>query len=196
MIIVNHYNKWKQIPKQVRSFIFKGIMILLVWKSVYLAFLLPGRALDGPLTSIVGVGTTKALNLFTNSNSFSSKYVIDKFQVRDGVQIEPSVAISIHGKRILTVADACNGLELLVLYVGFIISIPTTRKRELGFIFGGLAAIVLINILRCVGLSLVFLYYPKFGDFSHHFLFKLIVYCCIFCLWLLYSKKLMHEKNI
>src|SRR5438552_2240148 len=65
--------KWNQIPLAVKRFLLKGVIILVVWKVVYLAFLSPGRVLDAPLTHSVATITAKTLNVITGSKNYSAK---------------------------------------------------------------------------------------------------------------------------
>ena len=44
-----------------------------------------------------------------------------------------SEMLYLDGKKIVGVADACNALELFVLYLGFLIAYPSSVKRKLLF---------------------------------------------------------------
>jgi len=93
-----------------------------------------------------------------------------------------------NGEKTLKVADPCNGLELMVLYGGFIFCFPGVLQRKAGFLLAGWALILLLNILRCMLLVLIFVYYRKYLDFSHHFVFTFIVYMAIFWLWYRFTR--------
>jgi exosortase family protein XrtF len=156
---------------------------------LYLLLLFPSRILDKPLTDITALNTARTLNFLTHSSNYTIQDKIDEYDA-DGVhETQPVAAIYYQGGRILSVADACNALELFVLYAGFIICFPSSVKRKITFIIGGIILIYFVNVLRCTGLTWIFIYYPKYGDFSHHYLFTFIVYACIFLLWIWFSKK-------
>lgn len=178
-----------QIPPAVRSFLIKGILLFVAWKLIYLIFLVPSRILDKPLTDFTGIQTAKTLNLITHSSGYTTKAEIDEYDAGGIIQRQPLMSIYFNGEKALSIADACNALELFVLYAGFIICFPSGFKRKILFIIGGIIFIYFVNILRCTGLTWIFIYYPEYGDFSHHYLFTFIVYICIFLLWYWFSKK-------
>lgn len=88
----------------------------------------------------------------------------------------------------LFIADPCNGLELLVLYLIFIIALPATLKRKLFFVVAGLLIIHFVNILRCVGLVALLIHYDEYFNIAHHYIFKMAVYFTIFLCWFWFAK--------
>jgi len=196
MIAINqYYQKWQLIPRPARLFLLKGLVLLILWKSIYLAFLLPTRLLDKPLTNSVGTATAYTLNLFSNTHAFTSKNAINRTELEGIVTNDPVMTVYLNNKPTLSIADPCNALELFVLFAGFIICLPAKASRKIAFISTGLILIWIINVLRCVGLIEIFLYNPKYTHFSHHYTFKFIVYGFIFLLWMLFTKKLINDKS-
>ena len=186
---------WSQIPKTVRIFFLKACLLFILWKTIYLLFLLPGRVLDGPLTYSVGVLTTKTLNVFNHSRDFSVINATDTFKAEGKIQYSQQMRIYFKHQRTLGIVDACNGLEILVLYAGFLICFPAPASRKIEFILVGFLLIYLVNIIRCAALVLVFIHYNEYFNSSHHFIFTFIVYTFIFLLWYIFSKNLtFHEK--
>ena len=156
---------------------------------MYLFILLPGRVLDGPLTYGVGKGTIGTLNFITHSNDFSAEKGVIEHRENGGIRIEPIMQIDVQNRRTLSIADVCNGLELIVLYLGFIICFPAGSSRKLVFAGIGIILIYICNVLRCSSLVLIYLHYPAFLYFSHHYVFTFLVYAFIFCLWYVFTKK-------
>lgn len=188
---MNLSQKWKQIPASVRMFLLSGLVFFIIWKLIYLLFLLPTRVVDRPLTYAVGQGTTTALNFITHSKTFSAKDGIDTFREGNSVRIEYMVEIDANRERALSIADVCNGLELIILYLGFIICLPSQISRKIKFSVAGVILIYIVNVLRCTALILIYLHYPAYLDFSHHYLFKFLIYSFIFLLWYSYTQKLV-----
>lgn len=87
------------------------------------------------------------------------------------------------------IADGCNGLELYILYLGFLVAIPSSVKRKLFYGVFGALVIYLVNMFRCVGLAYMAIYWRDQFDFAHHYLFKVIVYGTIFLLWMGFAEK-------
>ena len=182
---MNISEKWKQIPGPVKTFLWKSMAIFIVWKVLYLSILVPNRVLDRPITDAISVGTAGTLNFFSKAPDYTLKPGVN---VKKDGEREDVMVISRGKERVLSIADACNGLEVIVLYAGLIVCLPSSLRRKLLFIFGGIAFIEAMNVLRCTGLALVYQSYPQYLDFSHHYLFTFVVYAAIFWLWYLFTK--------
>ncbi|MDB5112185.1 MAG: hypothetical protein JWR67_3299 [Mucilaginibacter sp.] len=196
MVLDTYLTKWDQIPAAVKQFLLKGVILLIAWKVVYLFFLSPTGFLDKPLTITVCTQTVKSLNWVTNSGNYSSKSeVIDRVVDAKSTRIYQE-AIYFRQRKVVTIEDACNGLELFVLYAGFIICLPALLSRKLIFIIAGILIIHLVNLFRCAGITYITLYYLPHADFAHHYVFFIIVYACIIALWLGFSNKLSLKNNV
>jgi exosortase/archaeosortase family protein len=183
-------SKWNQVPQAVKVFLLKAAIILVVWKVLYLAFLAPARTLDDPLTYSVGVLTAGALNLYTHSNDYASKGEVRSYKTGTGITgyiVEQ--AISFRNKAIVYIEDACNGLELFVLYLSFILILPAATRYKVLYCVLGVLAIYAVNVFRCALVAYMQIYYPAHVDFAHHYIFAFIVYAFIIGLWLAYSNK-------
>jgi exosortase/archaeosortase family protein len=199
---------WKRIPIQVKLFLLKGILLFIGWKLLYLLLLLPNRTLDRPLTATVAISTAKTLNFFARSPNYSVNSEIFNKPMDDGSTLpEPVMQLYYHREttpsianqekvspltnqvKVLSIADVCNGLEVMVLYSALILCLPASPSRKLTFIAGGLVLIFLVNIIRCAALVQVYLYKPRYVNFFHHYLFTFLVYALIFWLWSIFAKK-------
>lgn len=186
----SYLNNWNKVPVAVRRFILRAVAILVVWKLLYLILLLPHRVLDKPLSYSVSMGTVWLLNTYTHSHDYINKSEIGNVPMDNGIAATPLENIYYHGRNIVSIEDGCNGLELIVLYIGFIVCMPAVRKRKLIFSIGGTILIYVVNVIRCAGVAYIIQYYPKYADFAHHYVFTFIVYGLIIALWLIFSKKL------
>jgi len=189
---------WKQVPTPVRSFLLKAVIFFVAWKALYLLVLQPGRVLDRPLTYMVSVGTAGTLNVMTGSRDFWTAPGVNPR--KDGNTVvggpEPVMQIYRQGERVLSIADVCNGLEVMILYAGLILCLPASFRRKTIYILSGILCIELLNVVRCAGLVEVYLHHPEYLDFSHHYLFTFLVYACIFWLWYLFSRELRFTKKL
>jgi exosortase/archaeosortase family protein len=176
------------VPRMVRSFFIKAILVFIAWKLLYLLWLMPKGILDTPLTHLVGAGTVATLNVF-GGGGFTGVPGWETQQV-DGGQVSGSVVDIYDGKEnTLRIANACNGLELMVLYGAFLFCYPGSAGKRWRFLALGIGLILLMNIVRCALLVWIFLRYRAYLDFSHHFFFTFLVYACIFLLWWRYTQK-------
>ncbi len=167
--------------------------MFVVWKALYLFWLRPIEFPDRPLTKALASCTSGLLNLGAGPRLYRTRDVLDSVWVDDVVIARPAVDIYRGGDATLRVANECNGLELTVLYIGFLICMPGLRGSSTGrkwkYAVAGSAIIFLLNILRCALLVLIFVYERAYLDFSHHFLFTFIIYAVTFLLWYRYAKK-------
>lgn len=186
--------RWQQIPKGIRSMIIKGALLLFVWKILYTFWLEPRRILDRPLTYMVAEQTAAIMQIIWPESNYGFKKV-EKKHKGDAQSIIEHVSILKDNKRTITIADNCNGLEIMLLYAAFIICLPGKLKRKFFFIIMGIPILHTANLLRCIGLVWLHLYMPGAFDFAHHYLFKIIVYGISFGLWVLYLRNLSEKKQ-
>jgi exosortase/archaeosortase family protein len=188
--------KWRQIPGPVKLFSLKAVILFVAWKALYLLVLLPGRVLDQPLTYMIGVGTTKTLNAVNPSGGYWTVAGVNPKRDGDTWVEERVMHINRFQDRVLSIADVCNGLEVMVLYAGLILCLPATVKRKLLFILPGIVCIEVLNVIRCAALAEIYLTHPEYLDFSHHYLFTFLVYAFIFWLWFLFSRNLDFTQKL
>ena len=176
-----------KIPKPLLTFIGKGILFFVIWKFSYLFFLKPNHWLDGWLTLSLGA---------------SVNWVITQLspQLKSSIQlVNNDIIISTlrNGSRstVLMIADACNALELMVLYLGFILASSLPFRKQIHYLYSGIFFIFIINVLRCLLLIYVALFLPFAFVFAHHYLFTSIVYLLIFLMWRKYIKTWIRYEN-
>ena len=182
-------------PPQIKTFLIRSFFLFVVWKGLYLLFWSEQRTLDRPLTLLVGHQSVQLLNRLTADTQFKAKPMVAVKRFEGEIQVSHVSLITRNGKPIMNIADECNGLELFVLYLGFLLAMPTSIKRKFIFALIGMALIHFVNLMRCVGLSLVLMNWDRYFDIAHHYIFKIMVYSTIFVLWIVFSKKLQFTKT-
>lgn len=170
---------YKRIPAPVRSFLVRAAIIFVLWQGLYQLVLAPARVPDKQLTNATAFATAKTLSCIWKRVTFQ---YISPDNSHDAV-------IFIRGLRWVSIADPCNGLDLFVLYTGFLFCFPATGRRRAIFLALGLPAIFAANILRCVVMAWIALYHHSWIDISHHYIFTTVMYVFIFYVWVLYAKK-------
>lgn len=167
------------IPSPIRSFLIRAIVIFISWKTLYFLVLLPMRIPDHQLTILTAKTTSLFFNIIHNTTSSIS------IENHDGV---PITAFFINGERAIGIADRCNALELIVLYIGFLFTIPATWRKQLLYLVAGVFGIFILNVLRCYALALLNLNDSSIADVAHKYIFTMIIYSLIFITWVKYSK--------
>ena len=183
------------IPLVIRKVLFRGVVILVCWKVIYVSFLMESRWLDAPLTnwvahhSAIFLQKVDRVNRYTVENlSFVGKLAVDKGFIHS--------VIKRNGVSTIAIGDVCNGLELFVLFAGFILCLPGTWIRKGYYMLTGVLIIHGTNVFRTAGLVWVHLQYPGFFDVAHHYLFKMIVYLVTFIFWVSYLRKITFTTKI
>lgn len=178
------------IPIAVRLFLGKALLLYLIWELAHSYYILPSQILDTPLTTHVAIASVWLLNALGHMGQFSA--VPYSFpSVYRGKEIYMDAMEIYHNSDIaLSIAHACNGLELMVLYVGFIVCLPSPLIRKIKYIVLGVLLIHIVNVLRCAGLIYLGEYFDMYFDFAHHYLFKAVIYATTFLIWMLFSRKI------
>jgi exosortase/archaeosortase family protein len=169
-----------QYNRQVRSFFIKLALLASAWFICYHLVLKPGRTIDRPLTNFLTASVAKCIDLAT-SQSYATTW-----------RQSPDKACSYivqNGKQVLGIWDVCNGIDLMFIYVAIIILLPYPFRRKLLFTSAGIIIIIIANIIRVCALFTIYIHYRSAFDFSHHYLFTLLMYVVIFYGWILYTKK-------
>ena len=195
--ILQYYHSFiNETPPTIRAFLRNALIVFAVWKIVYLVFLYEHRILDKPLTNHIGISTAWFLNHCTPLDGFSAT-AIEKQSIFEGqMQFSKVSQVRHHGKDILLIADPFNGLELIILFIGFILCFPSTIYKKIVFILSGVAIIDLASIVRCGGLVFLKRFYDyDLFQFAHHYVFKITLYGIIFMLWMLFTKNIK-IKNV
>ena len=164
-------NLINKIPANIRPFVVRAAILLVAWELLYTFILMPLGTPDDQLTDIVQYGGMEVLKWFY-----------------EDVQADGNTII-LNGVESVDIARQCNGLELIVLYLGFILCVPTSIKRMLAFGIIGTLIIYTLNIFRTAALAAMFEQSHEMADFAHHYLFKIIIYAVVFLGWVLYLKK-------
>lgn len=175
------------IPSQVRSFLMKAFFLFVLWKLAYHLFLFNARVPDKQLTNL-----TAKFTAYLYQHILQEPMVFTR-EVSNGLY--PKTVLYVNNYRAIGIADGCNGLELFVLYLGFIACFATNFRRQIRFGLAGICTIFLLNGFRCLGLAYLFVHHYSYADFAHHYVFKSVIYLVILALWILYSKKYLDYER-
>ena len=165
---------FQNIPRDIKIFLLKALVLFIAWNLIFHLYLAPRRVPDKLLTDFTCYTTAKIL----------STYYKEVTVILDGTK--PIIAFS--GNRVIGISDTCNALEIYVLYIGFLFCFPSKLKKRWIFLAIGLPIIFIMNIIRCVSITIIDLYHSSWVDISHHYIFTTLVYLAIFYLWVLFSK--------
>jgi exosortase/archaeosortase family protein len=188
--MIKNINKYyNSLSSVIKKFFFIALILIISWKLLYHLVLKPQRIIDKPLTMLTAKITVSTFNYIAkDSLTNTGKLPSDNFT-------HYSEIILRNNHKILSIADPCNALELMVLYVGFLFCLFTNFKRVFFFSIIGIIAIFILNIIRCNGMIWIAMHQFGWFHIAHHYVFTLVVYSFIFLLWVLYSKSVNTSNN-
>jgi exosortase family protein XrtF len=158
--------------RSVRSalrFLAKVLAVYVAWYVVYDLWLLPDGRLDAWLSQhVAGVSGTLLTGLDHDASALGRSVTMP----------------GISGVRI---ADGCNGLATIGLFVGFVVAYPGRFWRRLAFLPLGILVIYATNVGRVVAMVLTQKYWPAAFDPLHGFGLTTIFYVVVFGLWVVWA---------
>ena len=108
---------------------------------------------------------------------------------------KPTTYIALDEQAIVAVYEGCNGLNVLVVFLAFVLAFGPYTQRMAWFIPLGMLVIHLSNLLRIVLLFFVSLRMPDFMYFAHKYLFTAFIYFFVFALWIWWVMRLAKPKS-
>jgi len=96
------------------------------------------------------------------------------------------VGTDILGRFNLTFAMNCDAMDVFILFSSAVIAFPSTRRRRILGLTGGLLALLVINVVRIVSLYLVGVHFPSAFEFCHVDLWPIAIVavtCAGFLVW-------------
>jgi exosortase family protein XrtF len=107
---------------------------------------------------------------------------------------KPTTAIHYQGRGIVSVYEGCNGINVVIIFLCFLVGFGPMNKKLAWFAPLGVIIIHVVNLGRIIGLFFVVIYLPKALYFSHKYLFTTIIYAVVFGLWLIWLRMNYFKK--
>jgi exosortase family protein XrtF len=171
-------------PGTLKKFLIRAALLTAAWLLLYHFYLRKNTKLDRQLCHVVVSHSTSFLSLFDTDYHVS-------FQPRGKYRL---YTVCYADKCLVGVGRPCNGLELFVLFAGFIIAFPGNSRNKLWFIPAGILLIHFVNVLRVAALAVIQLNWHSWLEFNHKYTFTVLVYMLIFCLWMLWMNRFSKTK--
>lgn len=140
-----------------------------IWFVLYDLWLLPDGRLDAWLSHHVASASSGLLGLLGFDVALSGR------------------VLGLVGATGVEVADGCNGLTTVGLFIGFVLAFPGQWQRRLWFLPLGVVVVLLANVLRVAALALVQVHWPAAFDALHSFGATTFFYVVVFLLWVAWA---------
>jgi exosortase family protein XrtF len=101
---------------------------------------------------------------------------------------KPTTILIYGGKSIVSVYEGCNGINIMIIFVAFIIAFGPFGYKMLWYIPLGIFIIHIFNIVRIAALFLITLEKPNWLYFTHKYLFTAFIYGIVFLLWIIWLR--------
>jgi exosortase/archaeosortase family protein len=154
-----------QLNSLFKRFIIQAVVLFIAWQMLYYLYIVPNGVLNEFLSTSVVQGTDWGLRILGYNTHYEGHYVY--------MDNDPVVWVS----------DTCNGLELFVLYIGFLISFPGKWLYKSIFIPLGVVILFLLNVGRNMALLLNYRFFEKSFDFNHKYTYVFVIYIVVFAIW-------------
>lgn len=99
-----------------------------------------------------------------------------------------NIGLWLNNEVVVYVFEGCNGINVMIVYLSFLVAYKGSIRQFLLFFFGGLLLIYLLNLVRVGLLAEVALFYPEQLYFFHKYLFTGFIYSVVFILWYYWVK--------
>ena len=169
--------------KAIVFFLLKFIGCYIVVNTVYGLWINNYYPAPDPITKIVTYQSAALISLAEDN--------ITVGHINDSA----NVPIMQHDRRVINVFEGCNSVNVMIVFISFIVAYSGTWKKNITFGLIGVVLIYLANLLRVAFLFLVAKYYPDNLYFVHKYLFTGVIYVLVFFLWYLWVKRIWPEKN-
>ncbi|MEM8557586.1 MAG: archaeosortase/exosortase family protein [Bacteroidota bacterium] len=140
-----------------------------VWFVLYDLWLLPDGRLDAWLSHRVATASAGLLGLIG-------------FDV-----VHAGRVLGLDGAAGVEVADGCNGLTTVGLFIGFVLAFPGQWQRRMWFIPMGIGLLLLVNVLRVASLAIIQVEWPEAFASVHSFGATTFFYVVVFILWVVWA---------
>ena len=178
--MIKQVTQWRVLWTEFRpTFHFVGLflVVFIVGNVVYGLFVSYFDPEPDPLTILV----TKQSSSFLNLIGFETTTFIHSSLA--------TISILNKGRAIVSVYEGCNGVNIMVVFLAFLIAFPKPARSPVRWVgFLGCILIHLINVMRIDVLFGVAFYYPEFLYIYHKYIFTATIYGIVFLLWLLWVR--------
>jgi exosortase family protein XrtF len=164
------------------AFLVTFIAIYFISNTIYGFYIQYYYPSSDPFTRLVSLHSIRILQWFDSSVvGYPSEY-------------SEYVAIGNDRENVIDVFEGCNSINVIIVYLSFLISFRGSAKLTAMFTVLGIVGIYLVNLARICLLYGVAFYFPDQLYFFHKYLFTGMIYAFVFVLWYFWVKRVNHEQ--
>lgn len=103
----------------------------------------------------------------------------------------PTVSLLKKSETVLRVYEGCNGLNVMIVFISFLLAFGGGKKKIIWFLPLGLFIIHLANLMRITLLYYIAEYWQSYFYYVHKYLFTAAIYLVVFLLWWIWVEKIV-----
>jgi exosortase family protein XrtF len=168
---------WKEFRPAFR-FLFIFLALYLAGNVVYGLFIESYGSTPDPMTKVVAVQTAAVLR--------ATGAVVEAVHNTQG----PTVFLRNEIKTVLNIYEGCNGLNVMIVFVAFVVAFGGKPRKMSWFLIAGLVVIHLFNVIRITLLYFVAIGYQRYFYYVHKYIFTGILYAIVFLLWYVWINRI------
>jgi exosortase family protein XrtF len=169
----------------------------LIFLGKFLAIYVLGNVLYGIYITSWQPDPDPVTRAVTQQSSWCLNMAGESTVIREHTE-RASIAIVKDDDPVISVFEGCNGLNVMIIFVAFVVAFGGSRKAMLWFIPAGLLIIHLVNLLRVDLLYVTALHFESYFYYVHKYFFTAILYVIVFILWaiwvLRFNKKIKNQR--
>lgn len=169
--------------KPALLFLAKFLAVYFIGNIAYGLYIESYDALPDPVTRVVAAQSTVILNVTGHQSEYAD------------VPGARKVGLSENGRVILNVFEGCNGINVMIVFVAFLIAFGGPLRRAVIFSLGGILIIHACNLLRIDLLFRLALNNSSHFYYYHKYVFTASLYLVVFGLWAFWVSR-YHEKQV
>lgn len=101
---------------------------------------------------------------------------------------ELSIKYVLNGEYVSRIIEGCSSVSIIILFLSFIIAFSGSLKSTVLFGLFGSLLIYVVNILRIIAISILYIKFPEYQAILHDLVFPSIIYGLTFMLWVTWVK--------
>lgn len=192
---------WKEFKPTI-LFLVKFFGIYLLFSMLYGLFISKYDSAASPetdpITSYMTVSCGRTANIF----GYDSEYIWNDHLNHDEKSEVTYDSLFLNGVYAISVEEGCNGINIMILFMAFVVAFGGKLLNTVLFIPAGILFIHLANIGRLLLLALLNV---EFGGQAFHFFhkygFTAVIYLAVFLLWYLWvvkfsGKEIFNKKKV
>ena len=108
----------------------------------------------------------------------------------------PTVSLRSGSTAVLDVYEGCNGVNIFIVFVAFVVAFGGSQKNLWWFLPLGLTVLHISNLARIALLFWTAMAYQNYFYYVHKYFFTIFLYAMVFLLWIIWINKFNGRKKI